>query len=110
MLYNAMLSQRVFFDLQAFEEVWTERFKSVPKVKNDTQENASQMADVERLKPFSDLELIDGLTEGGTYKHDEAFQLELGFVYSLNLMKYERAMYQDRYTHNYKLLTSNQDG
>ena len=68
------------------------------------------MAESKRLDKFVGVSLIHDLTEGGNYTHDEAFKLQVGFVYNLNLLKYERVMFKERYTYNYKLLTTQTNG
>lgn len=58
------------------------------------------MAQIERLAPFTDLQLIDNIVikAGGAYDHDRVFEMDLDFVYNLTLMHYEQDMFQKRYS------------
>ena len=62
------------------------------------------MAKIERLSKFSEFKQINSIVEDshGAYTHDEAFELDVEFCYFLSFMKYEEAMYENRYQVEHK--------
>jgi len=54
------------------------------------------LADAERIDKFAVISSIDMIANSGNYTHDDVFMLDADFVKTLELLYYERAMYDQR--------------
>ena len=77
--------------------------------KDEAAEHISQMAHGNRLDRFSDLSMIDGIVKRscGAYTHDDVFNMEVGFAYTLALKDYEEKMYEKRFNLQSRIYNDN---
>jgi len=70
-----------FEEIAAYENLWLNRFQTIYQ---DPKEAADyQQAGASKLNPFNELITIDNLAKQYSYTHDEVFNLEWEFVYTL---------------------------
>jgi hypothetical protein len=57
------------------------------------------MAKGNRLERFSEMQMINGIQKRsmGAYTHDDVFNLDANFAYTLALINYEEEMFNKRY-------------
>ena len=98
-----------FFVFSNIEKHWSEQFKAVPSPTDEASKHISQMAKANRLDRFSDMTMINGIQERsmGAYTHDDVFNMEVGFAYTLALIEYEKQMLNKRFEVASKIYNEN---